>query len=348
MKHSKISITVLTMAMLGNSVNCFAVSQRRQTLRPKHVTGTLITPNIVTNTEAPGETPSEDNNANDDTSSGNTTPDDNTGGDNTSSLPPVNTVDKARNERIKSIRANYQRNLNDAQLNCIGISDKLGLIQGLSIGTTVVSGVGTLAGTGALVTEIIDDKVESNKFNHDKAYIAETGLLVGTSIASAGGVVTSAVALSNMDSLISKMKDCRNNISNIKLAKAELLEEDVDLTDKTIMQMDDVINSCGGIDSSSVKNVEQIKGILIASTITSGVGTVAGVAATVTNAKAHNTPDDEANKNKKSKLALASKITTGVSAGAQTGSLVLGITTLAKVNNDKDTADNCENTLMKY
>lgn len=346
MKHSKISITVLTMAIFGNSVNCFAVSQRRQTLRPKHVTGQLVTPNVVVPTQTPDEsvnpeTPSQDNTDNDNT--GNNTNDNNT--DNVVDTT-TDKEDKEKSELIRSIRAEYKRYLNDAQLNCINISDKLQFIKNLSTGTIAISGTGALVSGGALATEIIDGKVDENseKFDHDKAYMAETGLLIGGSVTSAGGAVTSAIAWSNVDDLISKMKDCRSDISNIKITKAKLEAEDVDSDDKTILEMNDIISNCEGIDSKSIDNIKQIKGLLIGSTATSVAGLASGIAATITNAKYHNESDED----KKAKLSKASKITTGVSAGAQTVTLVLSIIQASKLDNDKDTADKCEDTLMKY
>ena len=390
MKHSKISITILSMLLFGNSLNCLSASQRRTLKRPKNVSGSLVTQNSNIQTEYPGEFPILPD-----------TPQDNTDiGDETSpSAPGIDTEARAKAERIRSIKSKYQKHLNDAQLNCIGISDKLGVIQGLATGTTIVSGLGTLAAGGAFASEMINQRqtpATTSKTNtasadasaenqetpvNDSAEpeieeIAETvsietnsaaseikeqnsaeksgrseihtkienSLLIGSAIASTGGVITSSVALANMDSLISKMKDCKNNIANIKIARAELLEEDVPQSDKTVLQMNDIVSSCSSIDSSSVKNVEQVKGVLIASTITSGVGAAGGVVATVTNTKAQNETDTA----KQKKLDLATKISTGVSGGAQAGSLALGITTITKVNKDKDIADDCERALMRY
>lgn len=333
MSSKKISIMVLSTLLFGNSLNCLSANQRR-TVQKGRVVGHLVTPNVKIITNNPGEIPIVS-----DTDDKNTT---------TDPIPeePVvvddNNEKTTQNTNIKEIKAKYRKFLNDAQLNCIGISDKLKVIQGLATGTTVISTAGTLATGGALASELIKD-------DDNKRQGLETGLLVGGTIASAGGVITSAVALADMNKLISKMKDCSDNINSIKMVRSELIEEDVEETDNTLIAVNDIISSCGGIDNSSVKNVESIKNMLIGSTITSGVGAATSVVATVTNVKSQSDANDSnEDKTKKQKLDLATKISTGISTASQGASLILGAATINKVNKDKDTADACEDTLMKY
>ncbi|MGN0930011.1 MAG: hypothetical protein ACI4N3_05210 [Alphaproteobacteria bacterium] len=341
MQHSKISITILSLLLFGNSLNCMSATQKRILKRGKSG-GTLVTPDSTIITNNPGQVPivppieyeDKDGDGNNDILQ----PD--KPNDNTSVSIPDTIADAekiAKQNRIKEIRAEYRTYLNNAQLNCIGISKTLELIQGLAIGTTVVSGVGSLAAGGAMASELI-------QAGGDKTSL-ETGLLIGSATTSAGGVVTSAISLANVDDLISKMKSCKSDITNITNIKQRLLDEDVDETDTTILQVNDISSSCGGIDNSSVKNIESIKGLLIGSTITSGIGTVGSITATVTNSIA---TSDSTENNKKKKLNIATKISTGVAGGAQATSAILSGVTINKVNKDKDTADKCEDTLMKY
>ena len=326
MSRRKISVIVLSTLLFGNSLNCLSANQKR-TVQRGRVVGHLVTPNVTITTNNPGEIPIVSDTENNDTIT-----------DNVPNEEPDTVVDEnekaARNVRIKEIKNKYKKFLNDAQLNCMDIADKLKVIQGLATGTTVISTAGTLATGGALVSEIVDKE--------DKNQGLETGLLVGGALASTGGVVTSAVALADMDKLINKMKDCRDNINNIKMVRSELVEEDVEDTDDTLKAVNDIVSNCGGIDNNSVKNVESIKKILVGSTVTSSVGAATSVVAAVTNnIKAKDATEEN-------KLNLATQISTGISTGAQGATLILSATTISKVNKDKDTADDCENTLMKY
>ncbi|MBD5405877.1 hypothetical protein HDR59_05010 [bacterium] len=327
MSRRKISVIVLSTLLFGNSLNCLSANQKR-TVQRGRVVGHLVTPNVTITTNNPGEIPIVSDTENNDTIT-----------DNVPNEEPEPVVDDnetaKKNARIKEIKAKYRQFLNDAQLNCMDISDKLKVIQGLATGTTVISTAGTLATGGALASEIV-------KQGNDKRQGLETGLLVGGALTSTGGVITSAVALADMDKLINKMKDCRDNINNIKMVRSELVEEDVEDTDDTLNAVNDIVSNCGGIDNNSVKNVESIKKILVGSTVTSSVGAATSVVAAVTNnIKAKDATEEN-------KLNLATQISTGISTGAQGVTLILGATTLSKVNKDKDTADDCEKTLMKY
>lgn len=335
MQHSKISITILSLLLFGNSLNCMSATQKRVLKRGKS-NGTLVTPDSTIITDNPGQVPivppieyDDDNNKDDNK--------DDTKNPNTSVSIPDTIADAekiAQKNRIKEIRAEYRTYLNNAQLNCIGVSKTLGLIQGLAIGTTVVSGAGSLAAGGAMASELIDD-------NDNKRQGLETGLLIGSVATSVGGIATSAISIGNINDLISKMKNCKGDITNISNIKQRLLDEDVDETDATILQIDEISNSCNGINNDSIENIESIKGLLIGSTITSSVGAAGSVAATITNAKANSSGDA-------TKLNIATAVTTGIAGGAQATSAILGGVTINKVNKNKDIADKCEDTLMKY
>lgn len=338
MQHSKISITILSLLLFGNSLNCMSATQKRVLKRGKS-NGTLVTPDSTIITDNPGQVPivppieyDDDNNKDDNK--------DDTKNPNTSVSIPNTIADAekiAQKNRIKEIRAEYRTYLNNAQLNCIGVSKTLGLIQGLAIGTTVVSGAGALASGGAMTSNLIKD-------NREKRDTLETGLLIGSAATSVGGIATSAISISNIDNLLSKMKSCKGDITNISNIKQRLLEEDVDETDATILQIDEISNSCNGINNDSIENIESVKGLLIGSTITSSIGAAGSIAATVTNAKSSSESDNDKKKN----LNIATAVTSGVATGAQSISTILGGVTINKINKDKDTADKCEDTLMKY
>lgn len=360
MQNTKISIIALSILLFGNSLNCMSAPQKRVLKRGKSG-GTLVSQSSTITVNTPGQVPiipeipfeDKDGDGNNDILQ-----DDPISGD-TPTTPGSTIVDIEkinRNNRIRKIRSEYRTHLNNAQLNCIGISRTLELVQGLSIGTTVVSGIGSLAAGGAMVSELVPDST-SEKNNDKERTILETGLLVGSSATSVAGIATSAISLSNMDDLLSKMKSCKSDISNIRNIKEQLIDEDVDETDSTISQINDITNNCGGIDDKSIENIEHIKGLLVASTVTSGVGAAGSIGATITNLniKSSDTLNNISDEDKKKKaqqqntgLKIATSIMTGIAGGAQGTSALFSGIVLGKINNDKDTADKCEDTLMKY
>lgn len=330
MRNSKISVFVLATILFGNSVACLSApknqSSRRLMKRGTPAYGTLVTPGLPTLTpKDPGEisiiTPVEP-----EIPDVNPTPE-------PTPTPDVDNDSIERNRRIKEIKTRYQQALGNAQLECIGIADTLEMIQGLTIGTTVASGAGTLASGGSLTSQFVGEKTSREGL--------ETGLMVGATITSTASTITSAISLSKMDELIKKVKSCNKHIKEIAPIADDLLDEEVDPDDKIIYQVGKIKSACTGFDE---QNIESIKGQLIGTTITSGVGAASGIVGTVAKSIGNNKTDEKVKDN----ADLASKIATGITTATSATSVILSSTTLAGLNKNKDTADKCEKTLMQY
>lgn len=334
MRNSKISVFVLATILFSNSVACLSApknqSSRRIMKRGTPAYGTLVTPGLPTLTpKDPGEisiiTPVEPE-----------IPDVNPTPTPTPEPTPTPDVDNdsiERNRRIKEIKTMYQQALGNAQLECIGIADTLEMIQGLTIGTTVASSAGTLASGGSLTSQFVGEKKSREGL--------ETGLMVGATITSTASTITSAISLSKMDELIKKVKSCNKHIKEIAPIADDLLDEEVDPDDKIIYQVGKIKSACTGFDE---QNIESIKGQLIGTTITSGVGAASGIVGTVAKGIGNKNVGEEV----KNKADLASKIATGITTATSATGVILSSTTLAGLNKNKDTADKCEKTLMQY
>ena len=202
-------------------------------------------------------------------------------------------------------------------------------------------GFNVLTGETGAGKSIIIDSINAILGEKTSREGLETGLMVGATVTSTASTITSAISLSKMDELIKKVKSCNKHIKEIAPIADDLLDEEVDPDDKIIYQVGKIKSACTGFDE---QNIESIKGQLIGTTITSGVGAASGIVGTVAKGIGNKNADEEV----KNKADLASKIATGITTATSATGVILSSTTLAGLNKNKDTADKCEKTLMQY
>jgi hypothetical protein len=169
-----------------------------------------------------------------------------------------------------------------------------------------------------------------------------TGLMIGASVTSAASTVSSAIGASQIDKLIGNMQDCDKYVNEIKMLKLSLLQEGQPETDPVVVEVSRIESLCTGFD---IGNIRTIKGMLTGSAVVSGVGTLSGIAGSITsgiaNSKKTRGDDSDAGKKKEKNLNLAANITAGITTGTSAASTVLSGVTLNKLKENSEVADKC-------
>ena len=279
----------------------------------------------------------------------------------------------AENNRAKNNALNeLQAKISDTQSSCSGIKSSLDTIFGLSVATTVSSGLGTVAAGGALAVGIVKAKTDKKiddlqKLSNDEfyEYVASlvgvndraeleklekksktlgnvrTGLMAGATVTSAVSTGTSIGATVNAEKLAKKMSDCNEAVRQLKLAISVAEAEEVE--EEKLVHAREITSVCTGFDKD---NINTLKTQMTASAIVSGIGTATAGAGTITSAMANSKKvredDSEKGRKKEKGLNLASNILAGVTMGTSATSTVLSATAISKAKKDSKMAEECE------
>ena len=285
----------------------------------------------------------------------------------------VETEKLAENNRAKNNALNeLQAKISDTQSSCSGIKSSLDTIFGLSVATTVSSGLGTVAAGGALAVGIVKAKTDKKiddlqKLSNDEfyEYVASlvgvndraeleklekksktlgnvrTGLMAGATVTSAVSTGTSIGATVNAEKLAKKMSDCNEAVRQLKLAISIAEAEEVE--EEKLAHAREITSACTGFDKD---NINTLKTQMTASAIVSGIGTATAGAGTITSAMANSKKvredDSEKGRKKEKGLNLASNILAGVTMGTSATSTVLSATAISKAKKDSKMAEECE------
>ena len=285
----------------------------------------------------------------------------------------VETEKLAENNRAKNNALNeLQAKISDTQSSCSGIKSSLDTIFGLSVATTVSSGLGTVAAGGALAVGIVKAKTDKKiddlqKLSNDEfyEYVASlvgvndraeleklekksktlgnvrTGLMAGATVTSAVSTGTSIGATINAEKLAKKMSDCNEAVRQLKLAISVAEAEEVE--EEKLAHAREITSACTGFDKD---NINTLKTQMTASAIVSGIGTATAGAGTITSAMANSKKvredDSEKGRKKEKGLNLASNILAGVTMGTSATSTVLSATAISKAKKDSKMAEECE------
>ena len=263
-----------------------------------------------------------------------------------------------------------QSKINSVKSECSGIKSSLDTIFGLSVATTVSSGLGTVTATGALITGLkkrnqdykLDEETLHNnidRFIDDYNKLTEdiknsmkksetlgnvrSALLAGTTITSAVSTGTSIGATLTAGKLAEKMSSCNKSLQALKIAKLslenEIATEDNNQTGVILISTaQNILSSCTGFDEANIKT---LKNIATANAVISGIGTGVSGVGTATSIMANKSKDKEKNK----KLNTTSNVLAGVAIGTSATSTTLSAIQISKAKKDSDMAEKCENSL---
>ena len=266
------------------------------------------------------------------------------------------------------VMQNVNSKISEVQNSCFGIKSNLDTIFGLSVATTVSSGLGTVSAGGALTVGIIkadtDKKIEEleklsslelyeqvvsieNKMKEKSSLEKKsktlgnvrTGLMAGATATSAVSTGTSLGATLTATKLAEKMMQCNADLQALKLAKSELEAEG-----ETNEKADKILSVCTGYDEANIKS---LKSLATANTIVSGIGTATAGAGTITSAMANSKKVRAGDKKKEKSLNLASNILAGVTMGTSATSTTLSAVQISKAKKDSEMAEKCENILVE-
>ncbi len=274
-------------------------------------------------------------------------------------------------DEIEDAKKYLDLKIADVKNSCSGIKSNLDNIFGLSIATTVSSGLGTLASGGALAVGIvkantdknidtISKRIENMNYNEMVEELTQlkqeiesennksktlgnvrTGLLAGATATSAVSTGTSIGATLTAGELAEKMAKCNKDLKALKIANSQL--ELLDAKNEKAIQ---ILSVCSGFDED---NINQLKTLSTANAIVSGVGVGVAGAGTITSALANSkktrNDDSEDGRKKEKNLNLASNILAGVSTGTSAASTALSATAISKAKKDSDMAEKCESVL---
>ena len=271
---------------------------------------------------------------------------------------------------LTSDLSNLNNKISAVQESCSGIKQNFDTIFGLSVGTAVSSGIGTLAAGSALAVGIakanIDKKVEEleklssyelyqevlalEKSNEKSALEkkskqlghARTGLMAGATATSAVSTGTSVGAVITADKLAKKIEKCNADLQALKIAKGKLEAEG-----GKSEQAENIIKNCTGYDKG---NITALKNLATANAVLSGVGTATALTGTITSAIANTdkvrNDNSEKGKKKEKNLNLVSNVFAGITTGTSVASTGLSVAQITKAKKDSEMAEKCEGVLQ--
>ncbi len=284
------------------------------------------------------------------------------------SLIIFNSILKAE---ISVFLQNVNSKIEAVQNSCSGIKSNIDKIFGLSVATTVSSGLGSVAASGALAVGIMkaktDKKLEQlkklssyelykevlnleNKLKEQSALEKKskvlgnvrTGLMIGATVTNSVSTGTSLGVTLTTAKLAEKMVQCNIDLQALKLAKVELEAENIESK-----KADAILSVCTGYDHG---NIKLLKNLATANAVVSGIGTVTAGVGSITSAMANSKQvrynDSKAGKKKEKGLNLASNILVGVTIGTNATSTALSAAQISKVKKDSGIAEKCEKVLF--
>ena len=244
------------------------------------------------------------------------------------------------NETIKNLRQKFALQLTEVSAECSGIAGELERIEALNGTATISGGIAGLAGAGAIVENHVK-KGEGDSREIATNKVARVATIGGATAASGVATGTSIAATVNADKLAKRVAECDARINDLKIIKNTLVAEIQDLdkdpnVDKTVIQADKVLTACS--EKFDKATMTKVFGKALASSITSGVGTITGGIATGLTI---------AGKGDKGVVGVVSTndLLAGATAGAGAATAVLGGINWAQLEKMKKNAQECENAL---
>jgi len=211
----------------------------------------------------------------------------------------------------------------------------------------------------ATLTEYIEsakskkDGVNSNK-NEESETLGNvrTGLMIGATGTSLVSSVTSLVSSGKANKLGERLQACNRQINVLKGVKTQYEEIDGGKDTANYKFISDVIGKCESFD---VDNMKSVSGVMVASGVTSIVGTVAGGVGVGTSIAANSEEtrkkamagDEDAKKKVKTNNVLAN-VMAGITTGTSATSTILSGVAINKVIKDADMAKECFEVLDNY
>lgn len=251
--------------------------------------------------------------------------------------------------------------LQKTYVSCVGISDMLSDVKKLAGINTVVTGVGTVAGGGALVAGIkkakllnrlqeIEDSSPEDKVSFDDLEIQQrtdfkpnlksrakklgnwrTGLLAVNTATNVAGAVIAHKNANNVE-LEEKIVQCTDSINNLQDAIAKAKFENLDTTEAVAIY--DACSEYKYVDLSVLK--KRAKGAEISSVVGGGAGAV-GI---ITSAVANNSSGE-----KEKNLDTVSNVLAGGATVLTGSATVFNALQISAVKKIVGVADNCESLL---
>jgi len=250
--------------------------------------------------------------------------------------------------------------LRQTYMSCVGIDDMLGDMKTMAGINTAVTGVGTVAGAGAVIAGIkkqnalfenlreIETSSENNFSGGDGFSVKRqvsfkpelkpqkrkilgnwrTGLLAVNTVTNVAGAIISTKNVNNVD-LYDKIKDCINSVDVLQDAMMQARAENID-----IAEANDIYDACSEykyVDLSVVK--KRAKGAQIFSIVGGGVG-AAGV---VTSQIANSSGGD-----KEKNLDTVSNVLAGGATVASGLATVFNAMQISAIKRIADVAQKCE------
>jgi len=265
------------------------------------------------------------------------------------------------------LAADLTQSLQNTYRACVGIDDSLADMKKMAGINTVVTGVGTVAGGGALVAGIkkqqvmfgklrdIEDKyadVEDNvrgdgskisitqqqgfvpNVKHDKGKKLgnwRTGLLAANTATNVAGAVIAGTNKVD-DDLQTQIDKCKLSVKELRNAIAQARTEGVDVS-----EANKIASACGQYEYVDVSLINKRgKGAQISSVIGGG----AGLAGVITSATANKSDGD-----KEKKLDTTSNVLAGSATALSGAATVFNAMQISAIKKVADVAQNCENLL---
>ena len=261
---------------------------------------------------------------------------------------------------LDAIASDLEAVLRQTYVSCVGIGDMLGDMKKMAGVNTVVTGVGTAAGVGAVVVGIkkqnllfetlreIETNAENNFSGDDEFYVEpqvgfkpelksqkrkklgnwRTGLLAVNTATNVAGAVISTKNVNN-DDLYDAVQKCVNSVDVLHNALIQARYENID-----VAEANDIYNACSGykyVDLSVIQ--KRAKGAQISSIVGGGVSAVGVVTSQIANSSGGD---------KEKKLDTVSNVLAGGATVASGAATVFNAMQISAIKRIVDVAQKCE------
>ena len=202
---------------------------------------------------------------------------------------------------------------------------------------------------------VAEGKADVEKENAKKLGNLRTGLIGAAAGTSGISTALSAVNISKSKDITKLTDECKTEIHKFrnetqKIAELEENEDTLALSGK----VQDFASDCKGYEE---KLATTVKGLSIGGTIASGVGTLSGIAGTVTSVIANKQPTDiidaidekyDGRREKKRKLDKTSNILAGVTAGTSLATTGLSVAQIETIKDAIEQAKRCSSASLDF
>lgn len=251
--------------------------------------------------------------------------------------------------------------LQQTYVSCVGISDMLSDVKKLAGINTAVTGVGTVAGGGALVAGIkkknlmsrlyeIEDNSDNIQYDdieivHNASFKPNlkskkralgnwrTGLLTVNTATNVAGAVIATKTLNKDDDLESKIQACIDSVDNLQSVMLAAKFENIDINEAKSIY--DACSDWKYVDFSVLR--KRAKG----TQITTAAGGVVGGVGVITSVLANNAKTTD----KEQKLDTASNVLAGGATLLSGGATVFNVAQIVAIKKIVNIADQCEGVL---